>query len=157
MTTDQTFPALSAALKALEILNDRPRPLCRDCADCDGTCPNDGLPCDMGRMMNEAAIELAAVNAPIATRDATIAELRAERAALSDALSFSQLAHAAAREAVADLRTQLAAMTADAARYRWLRDVGDATWRPFGIRAGYSAAQADAAIDAARAVERRSA
>lgn len=37
----------------------------------------------------------------------------------------------------------------DAARYRWLRDVGDATWRPFGIRAGYSAAQADAAIDAA--------
>ena len=40
---------------------------------------------------------------------------------------------------------------ADAARYRWLRDVGDATWRPFGIREGYSAAQADAAIDAALA------
>lgn len=37
----------------------------------------------------------------------------------------------------------------DAQRYRWLRDVGDATWRPFGIREGYSAAQADAAIDAA--------
>jgi len=37
----------------------------------------------------------------------------------------------------------------DAERYRWLRDTGDATWRPFGIRAGYSAAAADAAIDAA--------
>lgn len=42
----------------------------------------------------------------------------------------------------------------DAARYRWLRDVGDATWRPFGVREGYSAAQADAAIDAA--IERAS-
>lgn len=42
----------------------------------------------------------------------------------------------------------------DAARYRWLRDVGDARWRPFGIREGYSAAQADAAIDAARSAEK---
>jgi hypothetical protein len=41
----------------------------------------------------------------------------------------------------------------DAARYRWLRDVGDATWRPFAIREGYSAAQADDAIDAAMAKE----
>jgi hypothetical protein len=24
----------------------KPRPLCRDCADNDGTCPDDGLPCD---------------------------------------------------------------------------------------------------------------
>ena len=24
----------------------KPRPLCRDCADNDGTCPNDGLPCN---------------------------------------------------------------------------------------------------------------
>jgi len=37
----------------------------------------------------------------------------------------------------------------DAARYRWLRDVGDATWRPFGLREGCSADLADAAIDAA--------
>ena len=37
----------------------------------------------------------------------------------------------------------------DAARYRWLRDVGDATWRPFGLREGYSAEQADAEIDKA--------
>ncbi len=41
----------------------------------------------------------------------------------------------------------------DAKRYRWLRDVGDATWRPFGLREGYSAAQADAVIDAAIAKE----
>lgn len=40
-------------------------------------------------------------------------------------------------------------LRADAARYRWLRDVGDATWRPFGLRHGYSAAQADAEIDRA--------
>ena len=37
----------------------------------------------------------------------------------------------------------------EAKRYQWLRDVGDATWRPFGIRAGYSADMADAAIDEA--------
>ena len=37
----------------------------------------------------------------------------------------------------------------DATRYRWLRDVGDSTWRPFGLREGYSAEKADAAIDAA--------
>lgn len=42
-----------------------------------------------------------------------------------------------------------AAECADAERYRWLRDVGDATWRPFALRAGYSAATADAEIDAA--------
>ena len=38
----------------------------------------------------------------------------------------------------------------DAERYRWLRDVGDPTWVPFRIRTGYSAAQVDDAIDAAR-------
>jgi hypothetical protein len=37
----------------------------------------------------------------------------------------------------------------DAKRYRWLRDTGDATWRPFAVREGYSAKQADAAIDTA--------
>jgi len=46
-------------------------------------------------------------------------------------------------------RNEAEAMRADAERYRWLRDVGDATWRPFGIREGYSAKAADAAIDAA--------
>lgn len=38
---------------------------------------------------------------------------------------------------------------ADARRYRWLRDVGDATWRPFALRDGCSAVLVDAAIDAA--------
>lgn len=40
----------------------------------------------------------------------------------------------------------------DAARYRWLRDAGDSTWRPFGRRYGYSAAWADAEIDKAMSV-----
>lgn len=40
-------------------------------------------------------------------------------------------------------------MKRDAARYRWLRDVGDATWRPFALREGYSAEMADKAIDEA--------
>lgn len=47
------------------------------------------------------------------------------------------------------LVAQLAEAKRDAERYRWLRDIGDATWRPFAIRAGYSAGQADAAIDEA--------
>lgn len=41
-------------------------------------------------------------------------------------------------------------MEANAARYLWLRDVGDSTWTPFCERTGYSAEQCDAAIDAAR-------
>lgn len=41
-------------------------------------------------------------------------------------------------------------MEANAARYLWLRDVGDSTWTPFCERTGYSADQCDAAIDAAR-------
>ncbi len=51
--------------------------------------------------------------------------------------------------AAEDLHDALTEEKKDAARYRWLRDVGDATWRPFALREGYSAAQADAAIDAA--------
>lgn len=47
------------------------------------------------------------------------------------------------------LRAQLAAAKVDAERYRWLRDTGDATWRPFALREGYSAEEADAAIDSA--------
>lgn len=38
----------------------------------------------------------------------------------------------------------------DAARYRWLRDVGDESFRPFCERTGYTAKQCDSAIDAAR-------
>lgn len=46
-------------------------------------------------------------------------------------------------------RKRAESVTQDALRYRWLRDVGDATWRPFALRGGYSAAKADEAIDAA--------
>lgn len=55
-----------------------------------------------------------------------------------------------AADEIERLRAQVAELEKDAKRYQWLRDVGDATWRPFGIREGYSAAAADAAIDAAR-------
>lgn len=41
----------------------------------------------------------------------------------------------------------------DALRYRWLRDVGDATWRPFALREGYSAEMANEAIDAAMLID----
>jgi len=37
----------------------------------------------------------------------------------------------------------------EAMRYQWLRDTGDATWQPFGLREGYSAEMTDKAIDAA--------
>ncbi len=37
----------------------------------------------------------------------------------------------------------------DAARYRWLRDNPSAEWRPFALRAGATADEADAAIRAA--------
>lgn len=51
------------------------------------------------------------------------------------------------------LLEQLQRMAKDAERYRWLRDVGDATWRPFSRREGYSAEMADKAIDAAMAAD----
>lgn len=40
----------------------------------------------------------------------------------------------------------------DAARYRWLRDVGDATWLPMAARVPEGARGIDAAIDAAMAL-----
>lgn len=58
-----------------------------------------------------------------------------------------------AKSQIDALKAERDALRKDAERYRWLRDVGDATWRPFGIREGYSAEQADAAIDAALAKE----
>lgn len=63
-------------------------------------------------------------------------------AAWSDMVAASQDSAKGGKPALSEERIE-------AARYRWLRDVGDATWRPFGIRAGYSAQEADAAIDAA--------
>lgn len=35
----------------------------------------------------------------------------------------------------------------DAARYRWLRDNEEATWRPWNLRDGCTGAMADAAVD----------
>jgi hypothetical protein len=52
------------------------------------------------------------------------------------------------------LHPRLTAALKDAERYRWLRDVGDAIWRPFALREGSSPAQADEAIDAAMAAEK---
>lgn len=37
----------------------------------------------------------------------------------------------------------------DAARYRWLRDVGDAAWLPFALRYAFNRTKADAAVDLA--------
>lgn len=51
---DQRDAALRVAIDALEILDRRPRPLCRDCADENGTCPTSGLPCDMGKCIADA-------------------------------------------------------------------------------------------------------
>ncbi|MCS4508924.1 hypothetical protein [Xylophilus ampelinus] len=52
---------LQQALDALTILDARPSPMCRDCADCRGpTCPSSGLPCDMDRLLNQLRAALAA-------------------------------------------------------------------------------------------------
>ena len=47
------------------------------------------------------------------------------------------------------LRAQRDELAKNAERYLWLRDVGDATWRPFALREGYSAQALDEAIDTA--------
>lgn len=44
---DPDVQALRTIINAVRILSQRPRPLCRDCADEDGTCPTSGLPCDL--------------------------------------------------------------------------------------------------------------
>jgi hypothetical protein len=55
----QASPVLKVAIDALEILDRRPRPMCRDCADEDGTCPSSGLPCDMRATIRDARAALA--------------------------------------------------------------------------------------------------
>lgn len=67
------------------------------------------------------------------------------RQADSDEQAGTILAHEIGREAAAEIER----LRAEAKRYRWLRDVGDATWRPFSLREGYGADMADQAIDAA--------
>jgi hypothetical protein len=58
----------------------------------------------------------------------------------------------AIREDWVKLRAELAEAKKDAERYRWLRDVGDAVWKPLGKRYMDSCAlpsDVDSAIDAA--------
>lgn len=45
---------LRRVIECAETLNERPRPMCRDCADENGTCPNSGLECDMRKLFADA-------------------------------------------------------------------------------------------------------
>lgn len=45
---------LRRLIECAEILDKRPRPMCRDCADENGTCPNGGLECDMRKLFADA-------------------------------------------------------------------------------------------------------
>lgn len=45
---------LRRVIECAEILDKRPRPMCRDCADKNGTCPNSGLECDMRKLFAAA-------------------------------------------------------------------------------------------------------
>ena len=51
------------------------------------------------------------------------------------------------------LRAEVAALRQDAARYRWLRDIGDENWAALVTRASKGPTQIDAAIDAALAAK----
>jgi hypothetical protein len=54
LTQDEIY-TLRRLIECAEALDKRPRPLCRDCADEDGTCPNgDKLECDMGKLFADA-------------------------------------------------------------------------------------------------------
>ncbi|MRW88804.1 hypothetical protein GJ699_02260 [Duganella sp. FT80W] len=58
---------LHTVIDCCEILNKRPRPMCRDCADEDGTCPHGGLQCDMDKLFADArAILATSQSAPVA-------------------------------------------------------------------------------------------
>ena len=45
---------LRRLIECAEVLDERPRPMCRDCADENGTCPNGGLECDMPKLFAAA-------------------------------------------------------------------------------------------------------
>ena len=85
-----------------------------------------------------------------------VVEVTAERDALVNSAAQEELYNNSLRDQMtADhtitlLRKELNALRRDALRYRWLRDVGDSTFRPMSTRPGVrSAEQIDAAIDAA--------
>lgn len=52
--TNAEIHTLRRLIECAEKLNERPRPMCRDCADENGTCPNSGLECDMGKLFADA-------------------------------------------------------------------------------------------------------
>jgi len=95
-----------------------------------------------------------------------IARLQDEVDRLREDLGRLSAAHAAALALVADVRfavgdygkrmqpdllEYLRGLAADASRYCWIRDNDDPAWRPFALRAGCSAGEADALVDAAMA------
>ena len=51
---DAEIYTLRRLIECAEKLNERPRPMCRDCADENGTCPNSGLECDMPKLFADA-------------------------------------------------------------------------------------------------------
>lgn len=52
--TNEEFHTLRRLIECAEKLDARPRPMCRDCADEDGVCPNSGLECDMRKLFADA-------------------------------------------------------------------------------------------------------
>lgn len=102
----------------------------------------------------EAANEIASLRANITTMEAAardaIEMVRKEKDA--EILRLRVEHHedtAILHETIAEQKRRIAKLEEDAARYQWLRDVGDETWPPFAKRAGLSVAKIDAAIDAA--------
>jgi hypothetical protein len=52
--TREEIYTLRRLIECAETLDARPRPMCRDCADENGTCPNSGLECDMRKLFADA-------------------------------------------------------------------------------------------------------
>jgi hypothetical protein len=51
-------------------LDERPRPMCRDCGDENGTCPNSGLECDMRKLLSNAKALHNKLASPVAAPEA---------------------------------------------------------------------------------------
>ena len=69
----------------VEILDQRPRPICRDCADCNGVCDS-GLDCDIRALVEEARAMLAAPiaqTAPQPDQSGLVEALKKHRIALT--------------------------------------------------------------------------
>lgn len=66
----------------VEILDQRPRPMCRDCADCNGVCDS-GLDCDIPALVEEARAMLAAPIAQTEQQPSTDALINGAKALLA--------------------------------------------------------------------------